>query len=149
MDLEVLPPDLPDRSWTAAAWCAGEHVSAYDADNLPPATSGVDCATRDRIARKLCEPCPVRRQCAIDALHTDTRGVIRAGYAFPDLQVRAVRRRVMAEFGINSDPLVPVAGVCVNGHDLSTGDVYAWSRNRVRCGVCFREQAQRRDEVAA
>ena len=84
-------------AWVSQAVCAGEHIDAYDVDNIPR-----DPNTRARYAQLVCHGCPVRRECALDALRHDTRGVIRGGFAFPEAPeaVSAFRRKVAASLGV-------------------------------------------------
>lgn len=48
---------MPDQHWTAHALCGGRPDDLF-----------VEGASRQRTARELCERCPVRRKCLVDAL---------------------------------------------------------------------------------
>lgn len=64
-------PGWPE--WMTEAKCAGDDIERYSTDNLGTGP-GVQAK-----ARALCAGCPVIRECGIDALRFDTRGVVRGG----------------------------------------------------------------------
>ncbi len=89
--------DALDRpAWQDRARCRTEHPDLYVTDNLP------DSNARALFAAKLCHGCPVKRDCAYDAICYDTSGVVRGGYAFPNDRTYAhrLRRRIARELGV-------------------------------------------------
>ena len=64
-------------SWYNNAKCRGDDLNNYDLQRQP--------AVKDKQAqaRTLCAGCPVKRQCAIDAMEHDAWGTVRAGMWLP------------------------------------------------------------------
>lgn len=126
--------------WRDAAYCATEHVEAYTTDNLPEPAARHECTVRARILEELCGPCPVWRECGMEALQYDTRGVIRAGIAFPDVKVGSARRRLMVRLGLSVDPLQEKAAVprthCDRDHELVGDNIIVRKDGARLCRAC-------------
>lgn len=63
-----------NNKWRWEAKCYGEHEK-YDLDNKK--------LNKAATARELCAGCPVKRECAADALMFDAWGTVRAGVWLP------------------------------------------------------------------
>lgn len=63
-------------SWTEQAACAGDDPQRYVLDSGPHKAPP---ASWHRIAHQLCQDCPVRPECADDALTHGDVGVVRGG----------------------------------------------------------------------
>lgn len=131
-------PTPPD--WTEKARCRSEAPEAWDTDNLPPANSQGDTKSpRAQYAHRICHPCPVWRECGLEALQLDTRGVIRAGIAFPDRGTDNARKKLQHKLGItptsahNRDKTV-----CGRGHELAGANVRIRSDGSRLCRECER-----------
>ena len=63
-----------NNKWRSEAKCYGEHEK-YDLDNKK--------LNKEATARELCAGCPVKRECAADALQREAWGTVRAGVWLP------------------------------------------------------------------
>lgn len=70
-------PTIHDQPWREKAKCLGQDWREYVVENMPKGRNAV--ATRSILAQAKCSGCPVRRECAADALDNNDAGVIRAG----------------------------------------------------------------------
>lgn len=132
-------PGWPE--WMTEAKCAGDDVERYSTDNLDTGP-GVQAK-----ARALCAGCPVIRECAIDALRFDTRGVVRGGFAFSEDATKANRFRqtVAVKLGVvapkRSVKVVTEASLrthCVRGHELTFENTRIRSDGTRMCRECKR-----------
>lgn len=134
-------------AWTEKARCRTEAPEAWDSDNLPAnSNSRADADQRSRYARRLCEPCPVWRECGLEALQEDTRGVIRAGVPFPDANVGNARTKLATKLGVplptnhNRDKTV-----CGRGHELAGENVRIRPDGSRLCRECERIRDRERN----
>lgn len=140
-DLALQWPD-----WMAEAKCSTETVEVYDVDNLP-AQPGAN-----KVAARLCGGCPVLRDCLIDALNHDTRGVVRGGIVWPltTEYSGSFRRKIARELGVplpaleNTNRQTPRA-VCDRGHVMSGDNVVVRKDGARLCRTCRMESQRVRD----
>ncbi len=64
-----------NNSWRWEAKCLGDDPAKYDLDNRT--------SNKEATARELCAGCPVKRECATDALMFEAWGTVRAGVWLP------------------------------------------------------------------
>lgn len=76
--------------WRESAQCVGDDPDRYVLDHGP---HFVEHTERQRVAAELCDGCPVRRECAIDALLRSDRGVVRGGIWLVEMKKFAGRER--------------------------------------------------------
>lgn len=92
--------NLKDQTWREHAKYAGKNPLAYESQPLKGGKASnffENLRKLDRDAEKLCEGCPVRRDCARDALENDDRGMVRGGVWVPAVQSnRRTARRARA-----------------------------------------------------
>lgn len=127
--------------WMTEAKCAGDDIERYSTDRLGTGP-GVQAK-----ARKLCAGCPVMRECAIDALRFDTRGVVRGGFAFSEdaTKVNRFRQKVALQLGVVApkrsvrlvkDP--PLRTHCARNHELTPANTKIRSDGTRMCRECKR-----------
>lgn len=128
-------------AWVSQAVCAGEHIDTYDVDNMPR-----DPRTRAKYAQLVCHGCPVKRECAIDALQHDTRGVVRGGFAFPESAdaVSMFRERVAVVLGVPLPTLLvdrskAARTECSKGHLLTVENTIVRTDGARLCRRCRTE----------
>lgn len=71
-----------DDSWHQWAKCLGESPHSYDIDNMDRDFApgvGHRGNSKRRMAQRLCEGCPVMRECAVEAIQQNTAEALRAG----------------------------------------------------------------------
>lgn len=66
------------NDWYNHAQCAGRYVNDFDLDNRRYIRQN-----KTGLARTLCAGCPVKRECALDALEHEAWGTVRAGIWLP------------------------------------------------------------------
>lgn len=80
IDLPLLPT-FKDQPWRAKAKCAGQSIDEFDPDKMPSGRYAHQ--TRAVLAQARCSGCPVKKQCAADAIDSGDRGLVRAGVVIP------------------------------------------------------------------
>ncbi len=133
-------------TWNQDALCRTRPFEHYDLDHLSP-----NPQTRSKQAKAACEGCPVIRDCALDALRYDTRGVVRGGYAWPESASYVVefRNKVAKSLGV---PPVKLAESrdkpreCKNGHPFNAANTKVRDDGSRLCMEC-RRQAHRRSNA--
>lgn len=96
---------MTNREWTARAKCAGDDLENYDLARWRD-----DRAAR---ARELCQGCPVKAECAADALEFPAWGTVRAGLWLPDYHVAMARQHL----GLYPELLGRVAAPIIYGQE--------------------------------
>ncbi|AEV52025.1 hypothetical protein [Rhodococcus phage REQ1] len=74
-------PTIHDQPWREKAKCLGQDWKEYVVEEMPKGRNAPE--TRAILAQAKCSGCPVKRECAGDALDNHDMGVIRAGVAIP------------------------------------------------------------------
>lgn len=72
-----------DRTWLVQAKCRHSSPENFVLDEKETGT-WLPATQRDMQADHLCAGCPVKKQCAIDAIEHEDIGVVRAGVWLPD-----------------------------------------------------------------
>ena len=70
-------PTIRDQPWREKAKCLGQDWREYVVENMPKGRNAT--MTRSILAQAKCSGCPVKAECAGDALDNNDAGVIRAG----------------------------------------------------------------------
>ncbi|HAT1133941.1 TPA: WhiB family transcriptional regulator [Corynebacterium striatum] len=78
---------IMNPEWRYVAKCAGDDVNTYDLE------SRRIIKDKAAVARELCAGCPVKAECAADALRFDAWGTVRAGIWLPNSQLMDFQKR--------------------------------------------------------
>lgn len=94
-------PTIYDQPWREKAKCLGQDWKQYVVENMPVGRNAPQ--TRAILAQAKCSGCPVRAECAGDALDNHDIGVVRAGVPIPasngSEEYRQARRRLETTAG--------------------------------------------------
>ena len=124
----VFVPTVEDQPWREKAKCLGQDWREYVVENLPKGRNAP--ATRAILAQAKCSGCPVKAECAGDALDNIDMGVIRGGVAIPasngNEEYRNAKRKLYEASGRRYESNVKRRGV--------------WPRQCERCKRQMRPQ---------
>lgn len=123
-------PTEKDQPWRARAKCRGQDIRLYEIGSMPRGRNA--STSRAIIAQARCSGCPVKRECAEDALAHNDVGVIRAGVLLPGSNRNT-------EHHIALRALAKAAGQAVE--EVSPKRKVTWPRH---CGKCDRMMRPRR-----
>lgn len=119
------------QDWWGRADCKGEDPETFFAFGADFGGRTVETAAATQEAKKICRPCPVRKECLDWAIGNEDYGVWGGTTAYERRKIREKRAEEAAVDG---------GGMCPNGHERTAEHVRVDRRGRAFCRTCTQER---------